>query len=79
MVITITMPTQASTMTLLLRKALNDADSIRAVAKATGLNHAALVRFKNGQQSLRLDLADELAAYFEVECRRVKRRGKDDK
>lgn len=64
-------------MTQLLQTALNQAESVRAVAKATGLNHAALVRFKNGQQSLRLDLADKLAVYFEIECRRVKRRRKD--
>jgi plasmid maintenance system antidote protein VapI len=62
------------TMTELLREALAEADSVRAVAKATGLEHASLARFVNGEQSLRLDLADKLAAHLGIECRRVRRR-----
>lgn len=77
MVTIITVAKKPTTMTELLRQALKDAESVRAVAKATGLNHAALVRFKNHDQSLRLDLADKLAAYFDIECRRVIRRGKE--
>ncbi len=61
-------------MTELLRQALGEADSIRGVAKATGLDHSSLVRFVNGEQSLRLDLADKLAAHFDIECRRTRRR-----
>ena len=61
------------TMTELLREALREADSIRGVAKVTGLEHSSLVRFVNGEQSLRLDLADRLAAYFGIECRRKAR------
>lgn len=68
-----TMPTH-KTMTQLLRESLAEADSIRGVAKATGLTHVSLVRFVNGGQSLRLDLADKLAAHFGIECRRVRRR-----
>lgn len=70
------MPTEIrqKTMTELLRNALGTADSIRGVAKAAGLNHASLVRFVNGGQSLRLDLADRLAAYFGIECRPGRRR-----
>ena len=64
------------TMTELLRQALRDADSIRAVAKATGLKHPSLVRFVNGRQSLRLDLADRLAAYFGIESRQTTRKNK---
>ena len=60
-------------MTELLRESLNDAESIRAVARATGLNQASLVRFVNNQQSLRLDLADRLAKHFGIECRRITR------
>ncbi|MGD8452205.1 MAG: hypothetical protein PVJ57_10340 [Phycisphaerae bacterium] len=67
------MPTH-KTMTQLLRESLAEADSIRGVAKATGLTHVSLVRFVNGGQSLRLDLADKLAAHFGIECRRVRRR-----
>ena len=54
-------------MTELLRRAIADADSMRAVAKAVGMNHASLVRFVAGTSSLRLDLADKLAAHFGIE------------
>ena len=63
-------------MTELLRQALSEVESIRAVAKATGLDNASLSRFVNGERSLRLDLADRLAEYFEIECRRKARRRK---
>ena len=66
---------RASTMTELLRQALTEAESVRAVAKATGVQQASLVRFLKGQQSLRLDMADKLAAYFGIECRRFDQRG----
>ena len=62
------------TMTELLPKSLSEADSIRAVAKAIGLDHSSLLRFVNGEQSLRLDLADQLADYFGIECQRTRRR-----
>ena len=65
---------QAATMTELLRQALREVDSIRAVALATGLEHASLTRFVNEQQSLRLDLGDRLAAHFEIESRRTTRK-----
>lgn len=67
--------TQAKTMTELLREALSEADSLRAVARATGLKDPSLVRFLAGKQSLRLDLADRLAAHFGIECRRTRRKG----
>lgn len=63
------MPKQShgtQTMTQLLRNSLAKAESVRAVAKATGVQQASLVRFLNGQQSLRLDAADKLAVYFRV-------------
>jgi plasmid maintenance system antidote protein VapI len=57
-----------TTMTVLLRKAIADSDSLRSTAKAAGVEHSSLVRFVSGRQSLRLDLADKLAAYFGIEC-----------
>jgi plasmid maintenance system antidote protein VapI len=60
-----------ATMTELLRKALSEAESLRAVAIATGVQDASLVRFVSGRQSLRLDKADKLAAYFGIECRQI--------
>lgn len=61
-------------MTELLRQALSEAESLRAVERATGVKNPSLVRFVRGDQSLRLDMADKLAAYFGIECTR--RRGK---
>lgn len=56
-------------MSRLLRVALADAASLNAIAKATGIQRASLYRFRDGRTSLRLDVADTLAAYFGIECR----------
>ena len=64
-------PTRA--MTELLREALADARSLYAVAKATGVQKASLIRFLRGEQSLRLDVADKLAVHLGLEVRRSKR------
>lgn len=69
-----TMSIEKGTMSELLRQAIREAPSIRSVARATGLDHASLIRFERGEQSLRLDLAEKLAAHFGIECRRVRRR-----
>ena len=61
-------------MTELLREALANAESVSAVARATGLKRQSLMKFMRGEQSLRLDLADELAGYFEIECSYTKRK-----
>lgn len=53
-------------MTDLLREALNEAESLRAVERATGLKRQALAKFMRGEQSLRLDLADKLAEHFGI-------------
>lgn len=58
-------------MTELLRDALADRkEAFRAIEAATGVPNPSLVRFLAGKQSLRLDLADRLAAYFGIEVRR---------
>ena len=61
-------------MTDLIRQALHEADSIRGVARETGLDHASLIRFARGDSSLRLDLADRLAEHFGISCRRTGKR-----
>lgn len=53
-------------MTQLLRKALAETDSLAAVERATGVKRQSLARFMRGEQSLRLDLADRLAEYFDL-------------
>jgi plasmid maintenance system antidote protein VapI len=62
------------TMTELLRKALAEAKSLRSVANATGLTVQSLSMFVRGKQSLRLDMADKLAAHFRIRC--TQERGK---
>ena len=63
-------------MTELLLQALSEAESLRGVERATGVKNPSLVRFLQGKQSLRLDLADKLAAHFGIECRRTRRKGR---
>jgi plasmid maintenance system antidote protein VapI len=49
----------------LLRRAIVDSGvSHNALAQATGVTRASILRFVRGDQSLRLDKADLLAAYF---------------
>ena len=55
------------TLTELLRQALAQVDSVREVARATGTHHATLLRFLREDQTLRLDVADRLAAHFDIE------------
>ena len=62
-------------MTDALKKAVRESgQSLYAICKATGLNEDSLSRFMRGRQSLRLDLADRLAAYLGIECRRTRRK-----
>lgn len=60
--------TKGKTMTELLRQALAELDNKYAVAKATGVQKTSLIRFMRGEQSLRLDMADRLAAHLGIEC-----------
>ncbi len=57
---------KSQTMTDALRQALQEAPSVRAVARATGVQQSSLVRFLSGETSLRLDKADRLAAHFKI-------------
>ena len=60
-----------ATMTEQLRRALAERkESLRAIDRATGVKYPAMIRFLRGEQSLRLDKADALAAYFGIEVRR---------
>jgi plasmid maintenance system antidote protein VapI len=45
-----------------------------ALERATGVKRASIMRFVRGETSLRLDLADKLAAHFGLEV--VKRKGR---
>lgn len=71
-------PDDPDSLTALLRSCLADAPSIRAVARETGNEHMALIRFMRGDSHLRLDKADALAKYFGIHCRLTRKtKGKD--
>lgn len=61
-------------MTELLREALTKADSLLAIERATGIHRASLRRFRDGETSLRLDIADRLAVYFGIRIARPRKR-----
>ena len=44
--------------------------SYNAMQKETGVTRASIMRFVRGDQSLRLDVADRLAAFFDLELRK---------
>jgi len=69
------------TMTDILRTALNEAvnggSSFRQVERETGIVRQSLMPFARGEQTLRLDKADLLAEYFELELKpATKRKGR---
>jgi len=59
-------------MTDLLRQCLRECDSLRAVERATGVSHVSLLKFRRGDQSLRLDKADALAEHFKLTITRIR-------
>jgi plasmid maintenance system antidote protein VapI len=52
----------------LLRRTIAESGiSYNALQKETGVTRASIMRFVRGDQSIRLDIADRLAAYFNLE------------
>ena len=49
---------------LLRRTIVNSGVTYKALSRETGVARASIQRFVDGRQSLRLDMADRLAAYF---------------
>jgi ribosome-binding protein aMBF1 (putative translation factor) len=63
------------TMTDVLRKAIaNSGETRYRISQGTGIDQASLMRFARGDASLRLDRADALAAYLNLEL--VERKAK---
>jgi plasmid maintenance system antidote protein VapI len=63
------------TITDTIRRAIRDSGlTLYAIGRDTGVKRQSLERFVAGKQSLRLDMADKLAAYLGIECRRASRR-----
>lgn len=58
------------TITEALQEALNNSElNYRALERETGVIRQSLMKFSRGETSLRLDIADKLAAYFGLELR----------
>jgi plasmid maintenance system antidote protein VapI len=65
-------------ITDLLRQTISQAvesgrTNYKSLERETGVIRASIMRFVRGSQSLRLDLADALAAYFGLELRTKKK------
>jgi plasmid maintenance system antidote protein VapI len=66
-----------NTMTEVLREAIRQSGlPYLTLERQTGVQRASIMRFAQGEQSLRLDLAERLAEYFGVEVRPGKQKGK---
>jgi plasmid maintenance system antidote protein VapI len=55
---------KAAISDLLRRTIAESGVSYNALQKETGVTRASIMRFVRGDQSIRLDMADRLAAYF---------------
>jgi plasmid maintenance system antidote protein VapI len=56
------------TLTVVLRDAIVESGiSYKALSRDAGVARASIQRFVDGRQSIRLDMADRLAAYFGLE------------
>ena len=60
-----------TTITDLLRRTILDAieagrATYKGLERETGVTRASIMRFATGRRSIRLDMADKLAAYFGV-------------
>lgn len=61
---------RAKTITQTLRDAINTSElSFAALERETGVVRQSLMKFARGERSLRLDMADRLANFFELEMR----------
>lgn len=61
------MTTTASISDVLRRAILDSGLPLLRIANETGIQRASLSRFVRGKNSLRLDVADKLSAYFGLE------------
>jgi plasmid maintenance system antidote protein VapI len=58
--------------TLLKRTIVESRIPYKALERETGVRRSSIQRFVDGRQSIRLDMADRLAAYFNLELRKRK-------
>ena len=74
-VITVTMnerQREVSVSDVLRRTIVESGVSYNALQRETGVSRASIMRFVEGRQSLRLDMADRLAAYFGLALQKVR-------
>lgn len=59
--------TNTDTLTTALRRAINDSDlPFLQLEQQTGVLRQVLMKFARGEQSMRLDMADKLAKFFDL-------------
>ena len=64
-----------NSITEVLRQAIIDSRlPLLRIANDTGVQRASLSRFVRGRNSLRLDVADKLAAYFGLELSKIEKK-----
>ena len=64
-------------MTEALLRAIRESERpFLTLEQQTGVTRQSLMKFVRGETSLRLDVADKLAAYFGLELTKPKRKGK---
>ncbi len=69
------MDRKQATISDVLKRAIAESGMAHiAIERATGVQRASIMRFLRGSQSLRLDMADKLAALFGLELRPIKGR-----
>jgi plasmid maintenance system antidote protein VapI len=63
------------TISEVIRQAILDSGlPLQQIAERAGVERASLSRFVRGERSLRLDMADRLAAYFGLELKKSRKR-----
>jgi len=63
------------TMTDTLRRVIEESQmSFKALERETGVTRQSMMSFVRGERSLRLDIADKLVTYFELELQPTKKR-----
>ncbi len=65
-----------TSVSAVLKKAIAESDlTYLMLERETGVSRASIMRFMRSERTLRLDMADRLAAHFGIESRQRERRG----
>ena len=71
------MPEKRLSISDALKQAIAESGmALSAIERETGVRRASVMRFLRGETSLRLDIADKLAAFFGIEVVRRRRKGR---